>query len=62
MALELLGRDAARLDDEQRDLVAAAHEDVVRLQDVSRRFLDLARSRATAIAVERGEIDVGAVV
>ena len=62
MALELLGRGASRLDGEQRDLVAAAHEDVVRLQDVSRRFLDLARSRATAIAVERDEIDVGAVV
>ncbi|MBY0276228.1 DUF4118 domain-containing protein [Candidatus Binatia bacterium] len=62
MALELLGREPSRLDDEQRDLVAAAHEDVVRLQDVSRRFLDLARSRATAIAVERGEIDVGGVV
>jgi signal transduction histidine kinase len=34
----------------------------VRLQDVSRRFLDLARSRATAIALERGELDVGRVV
>lgn len=62
MALELLGREPARLDDEQRELVAAAHEDVVRLQDVSRRFLDLARSRATAIALERGALDVGAVV
>lgn len=62
MALELLGREPARLDDEQRELVATAHEDVVRLQDVSRRFLDLARSRATSIALERGEIDVRGVV
>jgi len=62
MALELLGREPARLDDEQRELVATAHDDVVRLQDVSRRFLDLARSRATSIALERGEIDVRAVI
>lgn len=62
MALELLARGGDRLDAEQRELVAAAHEDVVRLQDVSRRFLDLARSRATSIALERGTLDVGAVV
>jgi two-component system sensor histidine kinase KdpD len=62
MAVELLGRAAERLDPEQRELVAAAHEDVVRLQDVSRRFLDLARSRATSIALERGTLDVAAVV
>jgi two-component system sensor histidine kinase KdpD len=62
MALELLERRGDRLDAEQRELVAAAHEDVVRLQDVSRQFLDIARSRATAIALERGEIDVGEVV
>jgi NtrC-family two-component system sensor histidine kinase KinB len=62
MAVELLGRASQRLDPEQRELVAAAHEDVVRLQDVSRRFLDLARSRATSIALERGELDVAAVV
>jgi PAS domain S-box-containing protein len=62
MAVELLGRAAERLDPEQRELVAAAHEDVVRLQDVSRRFLDLARSRATSIALERGKLDVAAVV
>jgi signal transduction histidine kinase len=62
MALELLGRSADRLDKEQRDLVAAAHEDVVRLQDVSRQLLDLSRSPATAIALERGEIELRTVV
>jgi PAS domain S-box-containing protein len=62
MALELLERGGDRLDAEQRDLVAAAHEDVLRLQEVSRQFLDLARSRATAIALERAQIDVGDVV
>jgi len=62
MALELLARAPERLDAEQSELVAAAHEDVVRLQDVSRRFLDLARSRATSIALERGTLEVAAVV
>jgi two-component system sensor histidine kinase KdpD len=62
MALELLGRSSSTLSQEQRDLVMAANEDVVRLQEVSRQFLDLARSRATAIALERAEIDVRTVV
>ncbi|MEW6272025.1 MAG: ATP-binding protein [Thermodesulfobacteriota bacterium] len=62
MAIELLERDGRRLDEEQRELIKAAHEDVLRLQDVSRRFLDLARSRATAIALERGDIEVAHVV
>lgn len=62
MALELLGRASDRLDEEQRDLVEAANEDVLRLQEVSRQFLDLARSRATAIALERDSIEVRTVV
>jgi two-component system sensor histidine kinase KdpD len=62
MALELLGRSSDSLDPEQRDLVVAANEDVLRLQDVSRQFLDLARSRATAIALERESIEVRTVI
>ena len=62
MALELLGRSSEGLDPQQRDLVAAANEDVVRLQEVSRQFLDLARSRATAIALERESIEVRTVI
>ena len=62
MALELLRKRAAALDDEQRSLLDAAHEDALRLQDVAQQFLDLARTRAMAIAFERRPIDLGAVV
>jgi PAS domain S-box-containing protein len=62
MAVELLGKASDRLDPEQRELVAAAHEDVLRLQDVSRRFLDLARTRAMGIALERAAIRLDDVV
>jgi PAS domain S-box-containing protein len=50
MAIELLERGADRLDPDQRDLVAAAHEDVARLRDVARRFFDLAHGRASSLA------------
>jgi NtrC-family two-component system sensor histidine kinase KinB len=67
MAVELLQRsaDAAARGSEEpaaarerRELLAAAHEDVLRLKDVAKQFLDLARSRATAIAVERHPLEV----
>jgi NtrC-family two-component system sensor histidine kinase KinB len=67
MAVELLrrsldGEASAREEStdarERRELLAAAHEDVVRLKDVAAQFLDLARSRATAIAVEQRRFDV----
>jgi NtrC-family two-component system sensor histidine kinase KinB len=67
MAVELLQRsaDAAARGGEEpaaarerRELLAAAHEDVLRLKDVAKQFLDLARSRATAIAVERHPLEV----
>jgi two-component system sensor histidine kinase KdpD len=60
MALELLSPD--RLDDEQRRLLATVRDDVVQLQDLGRRLLDLSRSRAMTIALERGEVDLGTVV
>jgi two-component system sensor histidine kinase KdpD len=59
MAVELMRQDRADLD--RRELVETAHEDVLRLQDVARRFLDLARSRATIIALDRQRVDLGAV-
>ncbi len=62
MALELLRRDAAALADEPRAIVDAAHEDVLRLQEVSQQFLDLARARAMTIALQRGPIDLGELV
>jgi two-component system sensor histidine kinase KdpD len=62
MALELLGRGDGALHPEQRALLAAAREDVGRLQDVARRLLDLSRARATNIALERQSVDLGVIV
>jgi len=62
MAVELLSQRAAGLDDEQRTLVDTAGEDVLRLQEVARQFLDLARGRATSIALERRQLDLRVVV
>jgi len=62
MALELLRKQVDQLDEEQRSLLEAAHEDTLRLQDVAQQFLDLARTRAMAIAFERQPIDIAAVV
>jgi NtrC-family two-component system sensor histidine kinase KinB len=58
MAVELMRQRAAQLPEEVRELADTAHEDVLRLQDVSQQFLDLARSRATAIALERHPVDL----
>ncbi|HXQ24385.1 MAG TPA: DUF4118 domain-containing protein [Candidatus Acidoferrales bacterium] len=62
MALELLQRDGGRLDVEQRALLDTVHEDLLRLQDVSQRLLDISRSRAMSIAVERRNVDLRDVV
>ena len=62
MALELLARGDGELAPEQRALLAAAREDVGRLQDVARRLLDLSRARATNIALERQKVDLAAIV
>jgi two-component system sensor histidine kinase KdpD len=62
MALELLEKDAGTLDDAQLELLATAREDLARLQDVGQRLLDLSRSRAMSIALERTNVDVRNVV
>jgi two-component system sensor histidine kinase KdpD len=62
MAVDLLQRSAEQIPPEQRQLLDTAHEDVVRLQDVARQFLDLARARAMTIALERRDIELRQVV
>jgi signal transduction histidine kinase len=60
MALELLRHDG--LAAEQRRIVDTLHDDVVQLQDLAQRLLDLSRSRAMTIALERHDVDLMAVV
>jgi NtrC-family two-component system sensor histidine kinase KinB len=62
MAVEMLTQRSERLDPELRGFLDIAHEDVKRLADVSQRFLDLARSRAMTIAVERKPVNLQAVI
>ncbi len=62
MAIELLEQDGAALAPDQRVVLQTAHEDLVRLQDVAQRLLDLSRSRATSIAVERRNVDLREVI
>jgi two-component system sensor histidine kinase KdpD len=62
MAVEMLTQRTDKLDPELRSFVDIAHEDVQRLADVSQRFLDLARSRAMTIAVERKPVNLHSVV
>jgi two-component system sensor histidine kinase KdpD len=62
MAAELLRRQEGKLDDEARSLVDAVHEDVLRLEDVAQRLLDVSRSRSMSIALERTPVDLGALV
>jgi len=50
---ELLGHPAAA------DLLASVRDDTGRLEDVTQRLLDLSRSRATSIPLEREPVDVG---
>jgi two-component system sensor histidine kinase KdpD len=58
MAVELLRREPAG----DGELVAAAHEDVMRLEDVAQRLLDVSRSRAMTIPLERQQVEVGGLV
>jgi len=62
MATDLLHRTRPPLDTEREKLVAAAHEDVERLEDVAQRLLDVSRSRAMSIALERQHVHLGDVV
>ncbi len=61
MAVELLRRGAA-VEEERRGLLDTAHEDVARLEDVAQRLLDVSRSRAMSIALERQKVDLGEVI
>ncbi len=61
LAVELLAGDAT-IPPEQRPLLDAAREDVDRLQDLAQRLLDLARMRATGIALERRNVDLATVM
>lgn len=62
MAVELLRRDDRSMSPEQRDVIRAAEEDVERLQETAQRLLDLSRSRAASIALERLDLDLREVV
>src|SRR5262245_7469471 len=62
MAAELLRQRDAALDEETRSLVHAVHEDALRLEDVAQRLLDVSRSRAMSIALERQQVDLGDLV
>jgi PAS domain S-box-containing protein len=62
MAQELLARDDKNFSDEQRELLEAVREDVVRLQDVAQHLLDLSRTRAMTIAFERRKVEMRDVI
>jgi len=62
MATDLLARMQPPLAAEAATLVATVREDVTRLEDLAARLLDLSRSRATAIALDRQSVVVGEVL
>ncbi len=62
MATDLMTRGKSPLDAERAKLVEAAREDVGRLEDVAQRLLDVSRSRAMSIALERQHVHLGDVV
>ncbi len=62
MAVELLTRNGSTLDAEQRSLLDTVRDDLLRLQDVSQRLLDLSRSRAMSIALERRNVDLREII
>jgi two-component system sensor histidine kinase KdpD len=58
MAADLLARAELPAGSEARSLVDAAREDVARLEDVAKRLLELSRSRAMSIGLEREKISL----
>jgi signal transduction histidine kinase len=62
MAGELLSRTQPPLPAEARSLVDAAREDVGRLEDVAHRLLELSKSRAMSIALEREWVSLPALI
>ncbi len=62
LATDLLDRSRAKLGGQDAELVTAAREDVGRLEDVATRLLDVSRSRAMSIALERRDLDLPDVI
>jgi NtrC-family two-component system sensor histidine kinase KinB len=62
LAIERLRRLPGRRAGDDAQMLDTAHEDVLRLQEVSQRFLDLARSTAVVARIEREPIEVGDLV
>ena len=58
MAADLLARAELPQASEASSLVQAAREDVARLEDVAQRLLELSRSRAMSIALEREKVSL----
>jgi two-component system sensor histidine kinase KdpD len=58
MAVDLLGREKPAQGPQAASLVEAAREDVHRLEDVAQRLLDVSRSRAMTIALERESLSL----
>lgn len=58
MAGELLARANPPLPADAGSLVDAAREDVARLEDLAQRLLELSKSRAMSIALERGTVSL----
>jgi signal transduction histidine kinase len=58
IAVELLVRAVAPLGGRPGELAAAVRSDVGRLEDMSQRLLDVSRSRAMTIALERRLVDL----
>src|SRR4030095_6747164 len=58
MAAELLRRRGDALDADLRSIIDTVHEDVLRLEDVAQRLLDVSRSRAMSIALERQRVSI----
>jgi signal transduction histidine kinase len=62
MAVELLRRGSAPSGGDARALLDTAHEDVIHLEDVAQRLLDLSRSRAMSIALERQDVNLSELI
>ncbi|HYV57969.1 MAG TPA: DUF4118 domain-containing protein [Candidatus Nitrosopolaris sp.] len=62
MGVELLERALVPLAGRPGELVAAVKDDVGRLEDVAQRLLEVSRSRAMTIALERQPVDLRAIV
>jgi PAS domain S-box-containing protein len=62
LAVDLLRKDGAVRDTERTGLIEAAGEDVARLEDVAQRLLEVSRSRAMSIALERQRVDLHEII